>query len=174
MKRESESGQALLTGLILMVLMSFVTLYFGYFSESTARSVYRMTQSRIALLQNRNEIAVALNQISFNNRNMLVSLATAENAIFEAFDSASTLADLRPAWKTIPTKRAVENTRIEAAINPTALKNLSTGLNIDKDDDFQNSFSKFDNIGEICIVLYVLLMNLSIIKCFVKVYFSHY
>jgi hypothetical protein len=81
---KNENGQALVSGLIFIMIIIFFCIYFIHYSESMKR-VY--TNSQIAktnIIQKSSTDANILNEISINNRIILSQLIAAQNSFIKS------------------------------------------------------------------------------------------
>jgi hypothetical protein len=96
----SQRGQALISGLILLVFVAVISIYFLLVTETAARSSERMHSVRSHALRDRMRVAEILNQISINNKNILVANSIAGNSFAEAMDYSLKIAATTPGWVT--------------------------------------------------------------------------
>lgn len=94
--KKNQEGQALVTGLAFLIFCGLICLFFLSYAEKALRMQLSTTAARGVMLQEQMKVASLLNQISFNNRNILASLALSANAFTEAADLGIYLAVIKP------------------------------------------------------------------------------
>lgn len=139
--RNKESGQTLLTSLILLFMIGSSALFFMFLTESAHEAVHSQNKLRQEALVKAKARADILNQIAANNRNMLVSLAVAVNAYVEAVSLGALLSITRTGIDTQSGMRGLEANTIFFISGRSGLRNNPRFL-IRRDSDITEMFSK--------------------------------
>jgi hypothetical protein len=100
MKKNGESGQALVTGMFFIVFTLLFCGYFLYVSESYFHFFSNEEQASHEVVFKASAIANALNEIAINNQNILASVAAAQDAPLRALERGYQLSYSQPYWET--------------------------------------------------------------------------
>lgn len=96
----NQSGQALVCGLLFLLISMFCGIYFLFFSEIFIRKYSNLEKEREYVLRQAANIANEINQLSINNQTIIASLGAAENAFSEAVEISLYIGFTQPYWET--------------------------------------------------------------------------
>ncbi|WP_186645139.1 hypothetical protein [Fluviispira vulneris] len=99
-KASCDSGQALVSGLIFLILAMLSTLFFLFISESFYRAFSNINKERENKLRDLSLIAHKLNHISLNNLQIITALSVAQNAFAESAETGLYISFSQPYWQT--------------------------------------------------------------------------
>jgi len=98
-KNKNQEGQALVSGLILLIFTLFFSIYFLFISESYSRNYSNIQKARESTLRESSKIANLINQITINNQLILQSISVAEDAYAEAAEIGLYVSFNQPYWE---------------------------------------------------------------------------
>jgi len=97
---KKESGQALVSGIVFIMIVLFFCIYFVHYTESIKR-VYTNTQiAKDDLIQKSSEKSNIINEISINNRIILSQIISAQRAFIESTQMGLYMSYTQPYWDT--------------------------------------------------------------------------
>ena len=89
-----QDGQALVGGLILMMIGLFFSAYFLYVSESFFRLFSNTEQANSDIVKETSNYANILNEIAINNQNIIAAITISENSFLKAFEYRASVTKL--------------------------------------------------------------------------------
>ncbi len=98
-QNRDQEGQALVSGLILLVFTLFFSIYFLFMSETYSRNYSNIQKAREHALRESSKIANLINQITINNQLIIQSISVAENAYAEAAEIGLYIGFNQPYWE---------------------------------------------------------------------------
>lgn len=105
----SQSGQMLVSSIFFLGFLSFFLIFFLFISEAYIRNYSNVNIARNEVLKQNTQLANILNEISINNRLVIISLSVAESAFLQASELGLYIAYAQPYWKTYSTFQKSKN-----------------------------------------------------------------
>lgn len=113
-KNSDQSGQMLVSALILLVILFVFLLFIFFVAESYIRNYSNMNIARNEILKENTEISNILNELSINNYLIVQSLSVAQKAFLQASELSLYHSFSQPYWKTHST---LETSKIEESFD---------------------------------------------------------
>jgi len=112
---KNQSGQALVSGLVLFTMLLFFGIYCLFICESMGKKYKYQEKALEDKLFLVSHAANAIDQISINNQAILAAVSLSQEAFSNAFSFSALIADTQPYWKTYSAlknkKNAIEPSR---------------------------------------------------------------
>lgn len=113
-KNSDQSGQMLVSALILLVILLVFLLFIFFVAESYIRNYSNMNIARNEILKENTEVSNILNELSINNYLIVQSLSVAQKAFLQASELSLYYSFSQPYWKTHST---LETSKIEESFD---------------------------------------------------------
>jgi Na+-transporting methylmalonyl-CoA/oxaloacetate decarboxylase gamma subunit len=97
---KNEKGQALVGGIVFLLISMLFCAYFIYVCESFARKYSNEEKAKEEVIVQAAKVANALDQISINNQSIIAAVVASQNAFAKAFELGIYVSYEQPYWKT--------------------------------------------------------------------------
>lgn len=123
---KNENGQALVCGIFCIFMSLLVFLYFFSVVELKHHYFSNLMSAKIEKLEEVTKYSNILNEISYNNRNILISVMDAEISFISAFEHGETISYEQPYWETYS---VINNKNVNSSLSNKTTESIDFAYN---------------------------------------------